>query len=66
MSQPIRQIAEMERDLVKFMFKDAFDFVKKLITTMLDEPSSRDPLGKLTMKLNTTLPFLLMNDYRIS
>lgn len=56
----------MEKDLVKFMFKDAFDFVKKLITTMLDEPSSRDPLGKLTMKLNTTLPFLLMNDYRIS
>jgi len=33
---------------------------------MLDEPSTRDLLGKFLIKINKTLPFLLMNDYRLA
>lgn len=66
MSTPIKECAEMERDVAKFMFTDAFEFVKKIITVMLDEPSTRDLLSKFLMKINTALPFLLMNDYRVA
>jgi hypothetical protein len=33
---------------------------------MLDEPSQRDILSKFMVKLNATLPFVVMNDYRIA
>lgn len=66
MTAPIKQVAEMEKDLSKYLFSDASDFIKKIITVMLDEPSTRDMLGKFTMKVNNSLPFLLMNDYRLS
>ena len=66
MSQPIRDCAEMEQHVSKFMFKDAGEFVRKVLTVMLDEPSQRDVLSKFMVKLNSTLPFIVMNDYRIA
>lgn len=56
MTEPIRNCAEMERDVSKWIFKDPFAFVEKIITVMLDEPSTRDHLGKFVMVLNKCLP----------
>jgi hypothetical protein len=46
MSSPIKGLAEMEKDLVQFLFVDAQETVKKVITIMLDEPSTREMLSK--------------------
>jgi hypothetical protein len=66
MSSPVKGLAEMENELVKFLFVDAQDAVKKVITIMLDEPSTREVLSRFIAQVNRSLPFLLMNDYRIS
>jgi len=66
MSSPVKGLAEMENELVKFLFVDAQDALKKVITIMLDEPSTREVLGRFVAQVNRSLPFLLMNDYRIS
>lgn len=56
----------MEKEVSKFIFSEAQEQIRKLITAMLDEPSTRDLLSKFLLKINSTLPFLLMNDYRIA
>ena len=66
MTEPIKQCADVESDVAKWMFTDPANFIDKIITVMLDEPSTRDHLGKYTMVLTKSLPFLMMNDYRIS
>ena len=66
MTAPVKHIAEVEKQLVSFMFTDVFNFIKLLVSAMLDEPSNAEPLGKLAVKLNNVLPFCMMNDYRIS
>lgn len=66
MTAPIKECAEMEKDVCKWMFIDAQEFIDKMLTVMMDYPSTRDQLAKFTMVLNRSLPFLLMNDYRIS
>lgn len=66
MTTPVKHIAEVEKQLVSFMFTDVFNFIKLLVSAMLDEPSNAEPLGKLAVKLNNVLPFCMMNDYRIS
>lgn len=66
LSEPIRQCAEMERELCGFVFSDSQEFVRKTITVMLDEPSTRDALGRFMLKINATLPFQLINDYRLA
>lgn len=33
---------------------------------MMDEPSTRESITRVVLKLNAQLPFLLLNDYRIS
>lgn len=37
-----------------------------MITAMMDEPSTRESITRVVLKLNTQLPFLLLNDYRIA
>lgn len=66
MTAPVKAMAEMERDLVKYLFNDAIEFIKKCITVMMDEPSTREILSKFVSKINNSMPFLLMNDFRIS
>jgi hypothetical protein len=56
----------MEKDVSIWLFKDAPEFVDKILTVMIDYPTTRDQLSKFVMVLNKSLPFLLMNDYRIS
>jgi len=53
MAAPIKQIAEMEREVSQFLFKDSHEFIKKIITVMLDEPTTRDLLSKFLMKVNS-------------
>lgn len=33
---------------------------------MMDEPSTRESITRVILKLNAQLPFLLLNDYRIA
>lgn len=66
MTAPVKAMAEMERDLAKYLFTDAIEFLKRCITVMMDEPSTRESLSKFVAKLNSSMPFLIMNDYRIS
>ena len=65
-TQPIKECADVETDVCKWMFTEPATFIDKLLTTMLDYPSTRDQLSKMTMVLNKSLPFLMMNDYRLS
>jgi len=46
MSAPVKGLAEMENELCKFLFVDAQDAVRKVITIMLDEPSTREVLSR--------------------
>ena len=66
MSTPVKSLAEMEKELCKFLFVDAQDAVHKVITIMLDEPSTREMLSRFIVQVNRSLPFLMMNDYRVS
>ena len=66
MTAPVRAMAELERDQVKYLFNDAIEFLRKCITVMMDETSTREPLSKFISRLNQSLPFLIMNDYRVS
>ena len=66
MHEPTREAAEHEAEIIKYMFKDAQSFLRQLIAAMMDEPSTRESLSRVILKLNDQMPFLLMNDYRIS
>lgn len=63
---PIKECAELEKDVSTWMFREPADFIDKILTVMIDEPTTRDQLSKFVMVINKSLPFLLMNDYRIS
>lgn len=63
---PTREAAESESEFINYMFKDTQEFLKLLITAMMDEPSTRESCTRSILKLNEQLPFLLLNDYRIS
>ena len=66
MASPIKALAEAEGLLVDWLFEDAQDFLKQIVTVMMDEPSTRESLGRVARKLNKSLPFLILNDYRIA
>ena len=48
------------------MMPDAQEFLKLMITAMLDEPSTRESIARVLIKIHDQLPFLLINDYRIA
>ena len=66
MTTPIKALAEAESVIVDWMFEDAQAFLKQIVTIMLDEPTTRESLGRTIRQFNDALPFLLLNDYRIS
>ena len=41
MASPIKALAEAEGLLVDWLFENAQDFLKQVITIMMDEPSTR-------------------------
>lgn len=66
MAKPCKEFAEMECTVAEYIFTDAQQFLNKIITVMMDEVSTREVLGKFVMCINNSMPFLLMNDFRIS
>ena len=66
MSKPLKEMAEVEIEVAQYLFDDASVFTKQVITTYMDEFSTRQLLTAFVKKLNKSLPFLLMNDYRLA
>ena len=52
MHGPTREAAEQEAEFIKYMFKDAQEFLKQLITAMMDEPSTRESVCRVILKMN--------------
>ena len=46
MTAPIKALAEAEVLIVDWMFEDAQAFLKQLVTIMLDEPTTRESIGR--------------------
>lgn len=66
MSTPCRTAAEAEGEYIQYMFEDVQDFMRQLITAMMDEAATRESITRIILKLNVQYPFLLLNDLRIS
>ena len=66
MERPTFEAAEAEKEMLSYMFEDAQEFLKLLITTMMDEPSTRESIIRVILRLNKEMPFLLLNDFRIA
>lgn len=56
----------MEREMSKFMFENASEYFSEIITVMMDEPFSREVLSNVVIKINKSMPFLILNDLRIA
>ena len=66
LSTPIKEASDLEKEVSTWMFADPSAFIDKILTVMIDEPTTREPLSRFVMVINKSLPFLLMNDYRIA
>jgi len=66
MASPLKQLADAEAELVEWLFGDVKDWVRQIITCMMHEPSTKESLSRVLRKINKSLPFLLMNDYRLA
>jgi hypothetical protein len=62
----LKDAANMESDMLKYIFSNAVMFLSKVITIFIDESSGRENLMQYFKLLNTASPFLIMNDYRIA
>jgi len=62
----LKDAANMESDMLKYIFSNAVVFLSKVITIFIDESTGRDNIMKFFRLLSTASPFLLMNDYRIA
>ena len=49
---PTRDAAQSEAEYIGYMFKDAQEFLKLMITAMMDEPSTRESITRVILKLN--------------
>ena len=66
LSQPLKDMAEVEVQLIPWLFEDASAFLRQVITTYMDEPPTRQILSHFIKKINKSLPFLLFNDLRLA
>ena len=66
MSQPLKDMAEVEVQLIPWLFEDASAFLRQVITCYMDEPPTRQILSHFIRKINKSLPFLLFNDLRLA
>jgi len=66
MSMPLREISTVENELVSYLFENAQEFERAMITVMMDEPSTRESISRSVVRINQRIPFLLLNDYRLS
>ena len=51
MQGPTRDAAQSETEYVGYMFKDPQEFLKLMITSMMDEPSTRESITRVILKL---------------
>ena len=49
---PTRDASQSEAEYISYMFKDAQEFLKLMITAMMDEPSTRESITRVILKLN--------------
>lgn len=56
----------MESEMLSYIFKDASNFLQRVITVYMDESFGRDNIIKFLKLLNVAAPFLILNDYRIA
>jgi len=63
---PLKEMANIEIDLSKYLFNDTQVFIKTIVQVYMDEPCTRVSLNRFISKVNRSLPFLLMNDYRLA
>jgi len=56
----------MEREMSKFIFENSSEYFSEIITVMMDEPFSREVLSNVVIKINKSMPFLMLNDLRIA
>lgn len=52
MHGPTREAATTESEYVEYIFVDAQAFIKELITAMMDEPSTRESVTRVILKIN--------------
>ena len=66
MHAPTREAAEHEAEFINYMMPDAQEFLRGMITAMMDEPSTRESITRVILKIHAQTPFLLINDLRIA
>jgi len=52
MYKPIRDAAEDEEEFIGYMIEGAQDFLKNMVTAMLDEPSTRESITRVLLKIH--------------
>ena len=65
-STPLREFTKLENEHVSFLFEDMQAFERQLVTVMMDEPTTKEAITRMLVRLNESMPFLLLNDYRLS
>ena len=51
-ANPLKTAADAEKEFIGYMFSNAQEFLKLLITGMMDEPSTRQTITRIILKLN--------------
>lgn len=62
----LKDAAEMERDMLCYVFSNVIGFMLKIITILMDETHGRENIMKFLKMINVAAPFLMMNDYRVA
>ena len=62
----LRDEAERESEELSYIFENAQNFIQTVVSTLLDEPSTRESLNNFIVFTTSGYPFLLMNEYRIA
>ena len=62
----LRAEATKEVNNLQYVFKDAQQFLSKVISIQMDEPSTRESLNNFVVQLTSAYPFLLMNEHRLA
>ena len=62
----LKEAAQAEADRMSYLFTNAQKFISKVLSVFMDETYGRDTYMAFFKLINTTCPFLLMNDYRVS
>jgi hypothetical protein len=65
-STSLRELSKVESEHVSYMFVDVQAFQRQLVTVMMDEPTTKEAITRMLTRINESMPFLVVNDYRLS